>query len=150
MVTSARSQASTTDTNGVIISGCVPARGGPAGGTEAASSAKYLRTVRQSQPPLAANLDERGARLMQGAETTNVHPGLRIQDHERGTLRSVCLAVDSRRVTLTRAEEGSTRRDRPTHQVVRRTTYEVVRGHHGFLRRCRGPCHPTSTKRSCG
>src|SRR5215211_7283603 len=66
---------------------------------------------------------------MQGAETTNVHPGLRIQDHEQGTLRSVCLAVDSRRVTLTRAEEGSTRRDRPTHQVVRRTTYEVVRGH---------------------
>src|SRR5215213_4497160 len=65
---------------------------------------------------------------MQGAETTNVHPGLRIQDHEQGTLRSVCLAVDSRRVTLTRAEEGSTRRDRPTHQVVRRTTYEVVRG----------------------
>jgi transposase-like protein len=32
-------------------------------------------------------------------------------------------------VTLTQAEEGSTRRDRPTHQVVRRTTYEVVRGH---------------------
>src|SRR5215218_1562225 len=65
---------------------------------------------------------------MQGAETTNVHPGLRIQDHEQGTLRSVCLAVDSRRVTLTRAEKGSTRRDRPTRQVVRRTTYQVVRG----------------------
>src|SRR5215207_776421 len=65
---------------------------------------------------------------MQGAETTNVHPGLRIQDHEQGTLRSVCLAVDSRRVTLTRAEKGSTRRDRPTRQLVRRTTYQVVRG----------------------
>jgi hypothetical protein len=39
---------------------------------------------------LAANLGERGARSMQGAETTNVHPGLRIQDHEQGH-PSVCL-----------------------------------------------------------
>src|SRR5215207_2457988 len=59
MVTSALSQASTTGMNGVIISGCVPARGGPVGGTEAASSARYLRTVRQSQPhsrPISTNV----------------------------------------------------------------------------------------------
>ena len=35
---------------------------------------------------------------MQGAETTNVHPGLRIQAHEQGPLRSVCLAVDRPKV----------------------------------------------------
>jgi hypothetical protein len=49
---------------------------------------------------------------MQGAETTNVHPGLGIQDHEQGTLRSVCLAVDSRRLTphsgRTRAQRAET------------------------------------------
>jgi len=39
---------------------------------------------------LAANLNQRCARSMQGAETTNVHPGLRIQDHEQGH-PSVCL-----------------------------------------------------------
>ena len=37
---------------------------------------------------LTADLSERGARSMQGAETTNVHPGLRIQDHEQVTLRA--------------------------------------------------------------
>src|SRR5215203_6902227 len=59
MVRSARSHDSTTEMNGVINNGCVPARGGPAGGTETASSARYLRTVRQSQPhsrPISANV----------------------------------------------------------------------------------------------
>jgi hypothetical protein len=65
---------------------------------------------------------------VQDAETTNVHPGLQIQDHEQVTLRVVYLAVDNRRVTPLRASKGSTRRDRPTRQVVRRTTYEAVRG----------------------
>jgi hypothetical protein len=37
---------------------------------------------------LTADLDERSACLVQSAETTNVHPGLRIQDHEQVTLRS--------------------------------------------------------------
>src|SRR4051812_42136357 len=45
-------------------------------------------------------------------------------------LRVVCLAADEPKGDPpTRAEEDSTRRDRPTHQVVRRTTYEVVHGH---------------------
>src|SRR5215207_1918477 len=47
------------DMNGVMSSGRQPARGGPDGGTEAASSARYLRTVRQSQPhsrPISANV----------------------------------------------------------------------------------------------
>src|SRR5215210_208769 len=59
MVRSVRSHASTTGMNGVISCGWVPARGGPSGGTEAASSARYLRTVRQSQPhsrPISANV----------------------------------------------------------------------------------------------
>jgi hypothetical protein len=78
---------------------------------------------------LAADLSERGACSVQDAETTNVHPGLQIQDHEEVTLRVVYLPVDNRRVTPLRASKGSTRRNRPTRQVVRRTTYEVVRGH---------------------
>src|SRR5215207_4556248 len=128
MVTSALSHASTTGMNGVIIIGWVPARGGPVGGTEEASSARYLRTVRQSQPhsrPISTNVAPAACRARKRR--------MFIQDSvsrimSRVTLRSVCLAVDSRRVTLTRTEEGSTRRDRPTRQVVRRTTYEVVRG----------------------
>ena len=48
---------------------------------------------------------------------------------EEVTLRVVYLPVDNRRVTPLRASKGSTRRDRPTRQAVRRTTYEVVRGH---------------------
>src|SRR5215213_7161571 len=43
---------------------------------------------------LTTDLGERGTRSMQGAETTNVHPGLRIQDHEEVTLRARLLAVD--------------------------------------------------------
>jgi len=50
-VTSTRSHASTTPTNGVITRGWVPAHDGPAGGgTEGASWARYLFTVRQSTP----------------------------------------------------------------------------------------------------
>src|SRR3954452_4927781 len=56
---SVRSQASTNGINRVISFGCVPARGGFIGGAEGASSAKYFRTVRQSQPhsrPISANV----------------------------------------------------------------------------------------------
>jgi hypothetical protein len=56
---SARSHPSTSGMNGVISNGCVPARDGPSGGTDTASSARYLRTVRQSQPhsrPISANV----------------------------------------------------------------------------------------------
>jgi hypothetical protein len=34
---------------------------------------------------IPTDLSKRGACLVQGAETTNVHPGLRIQDHEQGS-----------------------------------------------------------------
>ena len=62
--TSARSHASTSGMNGVINNGCVPARGGPVGGTEEASWVKYLRTVRRSQQHSRPNLNERGARIV--------------------------------------------------------------------------------------
>jgi hypothetical protein len=117
--TSDRSHASIRSTNGSINRRWVPARDGELGGTPGASSARYLPTVRQSRPhsrPISTNV----APAACSAETTNVHPGLRIQDHEQGTLRSVCLAMDSRRVTLTRADDGSTRRARSTRQVARR------------------------------
>jgi len=55
---------------------------------------------------LAADLGERGARSMQGAETTNVHPGLRIQDHEEVTLRVVYLAVDAPKGDPAQNEKG--------------------------------------------
>ena len=54
---SVRSHASINGMNGVISLGCVPARGGF--GADGASSAKYFRTVRQSQPhsrPISANV----------------------------------------------------------------------------------------------
>lgn len=49
-VRSARSHDSTSDSNRASFRGWVPARGGPAGGTEGASSARYFLTVRQSHP----------------------------------------------------------------------------------------------------
>jgi len=55
---------------------------------------RYPELARRHVAALTADLSKRGARSMQGAETTNVHPGLRIQDHEEVTLRVVCLAVD--------------------------------------------------------
>src|ERR687897_595671 len=68
----------------------------------------------QEKRMVAADLDECGAGSMPGAEMTNVHPRTPYPGSCAGTLRSVCLAVDSRRVVpLTSAEEGSTRRDRP-------------------------------------
>jgi hypothetical protein len=51
-----------------------------------------LGQILTNRPPitaaLAADLSERSARSMQGAETKNVHPGLHIQDHEQVTLRA--------------------------------------------------------------
>src|SRR5215203_3553414 len=106
MVRSARSHDSTTEMNGVINNGCVPARGGPAGGTETASSARYLRTVRQSQPhsrPISANV----APALCKARKRRMF----IQDSvsrimSRVTLRSVYLAVDNRRVTPHSGRKG--------------------------------------------
>jgi hypothetical protein len=47
-----------------------------------------LGQILTDRPPitaaLPADLSKRGACHVQGAETTNVHPGLRIQDHEQG------------------------------------------------------------------
>ena len=47
-----------------------------------------LGQILTNRPPitaaLTADLSERRASSMQRAETTNVHPGLRIQDHEQG------------------------------------------------------------------
>ena len=96
---------------------------------------RVLGQILAHRPPvtaaLAADLDIAGARFVQGAETTNVHPGLRIQDHEQVPFGLVCLAADEpkgdphsggRRLNAPRPTS-------PTHQVVRRTTYEVVRGH---------------------
>src|SRR5215207_8871014 len=126
---SSRSHASTSGTNGVINSGCVPARDGGVGGADGASSAKYLRTVRQSQPhsrPISANVAPATCKARKRR--------IFIQDSisrimSTVTLRSSAWRWTNRRVTLTQAGRGSTRRDRPTRQVVRRTTYEVVRGH---------------------
>ena len=59
---------------------------------------------------LTADLSERSARSMQGAETTNIYPRLRIQDHEQVTLRVVCLAVDEPKGDPAQNERDSTRR----------------------------------------
>jgi hypothetical protein len=55
-----------------------------------------------SKPLAAATPESKG--WVQGAETTNVHPGLRIQDHEQVTLRSVCLAGGQPKGDLTQGE----------------------------------------------
>jgi hypothetical protein len=51
-----------------------------------------LGQILTNRPPITAalttDLSKRGACSMQGAETTNIHPGLRIQDHEQVTLRA--------------------------------------------------------------
>src|SRR5829696_2850374 len=112
--------------NGVIISGCVPARGGPVGGTEAASSARYLRTVRQSQPhsrPISTNVAPAACRARKRR--------MFIQDSVSRIMREVTFGSSAwrwtnRRVTQLKTSRDSTRR--ATRQVVRRTTYEVVRG----------------------
>jgi hypothetical protein len=57
------------------------------------SWARYLRTVRQSQP-LAADLNERGACLVQSAELTNVLQDSVSADHEQVRFGLVCLAAD--------------------------------------------------------
>src|SRR5215217_6604174 len=115
MVTSALSQASTTGMNGVIISGCVPARGGPVGGTETASSARYLRTVRQSQPhsrPISANVAPATCKARKRR--------MFIQDSvsrimSRVTLRSVCLAVDKPKGDPLLRAKGSQRAETDLH-----------------------------------
>src|SRR5215212_1246893 len=113
--------------NGVISSGWQPARGGPDGGTEAASSAKYLRTVRQSQPhsrPISANVAPAAckARKRRMFIQDSVSRIMRRSPFDSSTWRWT-----NRRVTQLKTRRDSTRR--ATHQVVRRTTYEVVRGH---------------------
>src|SRR5215213_2610477 len=127
---SARSHASITPTSGVITFGWVPARGGAAGGAEGASSARYLRTVRQSTPHSRAisAYDAPAACRARKRRTF-------IQDSEsrimsRSPFGFVDLAVDEPKGDpALRVRKGSTRRDRPTRQVVRGATHEVVRGH---------------------
>ncbi len=64
---------------------------------------------------LAADLRITHARVVQGAETTNVHPRLRIQDHETGhPFGLVYLAVDEPKGDPLKARTDSTRRD-PTY-----------------------------------
>src|SRR5215211_5005341 len=127
MVTSVRSHASTTGMNGVISSGCVPARVGPVSGTEEASSARYLRTVRQSQPhsrPISTNVAPAACKARKRR--------MFIQDSvsrimSRSPFGSSAWRWTNRRVTQLKTSRDSTRRATP--QVVPRTTYEVVRGH---------------------
>jgi len=62
-------------------------------------------------------------------ETADVHPALRINDHEQVTLRVRLLGGGrTEGWPQLKASRDSTRRDRPTHQVVREATHEVVRG----------------------
>jgi hypothetical protein len=64
-------------------------------------------------PALTGDLGIACARGMQGAETTNIHPGLRIQDHEQGhPSDSSTWQLTNRRVTQLKASRDSTRRDR--------------------------------------
>jgi hypothetical protein len=102
-------------------SGCVPAPRRSRRRDRGRVLGQIFTNVRQSQPhsrPISANGAPDSCKVRKRR--------MFIQDSE-STIMS--------RVTLTQAEEGSTPRDRPTHQVVRRTTYEVVRGQGGVTPR---------------
>jgi len=89
---------STSGMNGVISNGCVPSRDVHSGGTETVCSAKYFRTVRQSQShsrPISANV---APALCKARKRRMFIRDSVTADHEQGYPSVFYLAVDNRRV----------------------------------------------------